>query len=364
MPSQTPIAASRADGAWLRALTAFQVWSYKQGELVSLMIHLGDRLGLYRALDGAGPLTAADLAARTGLQERWLLEWLRSQGAAGLLQTADGHEFTLLPEAAAVLADEDGSLWFAAGAFQGGAASPDVVDALADAFRTGIGLTYDQLGPSAAHQVERMLAPWSRLALVPDLLPRLDGVVAKLEAGARVADVGCGAGVALLAMAEAFPASTFAGFDISQHAIHRARTVLAERGLDNVTFHVAEAEELPDEAYDLVLTFDCLHDMAHPDRAITAIRRAIADDGTWLIKDIRSGATWEENQRNPLLAMMYSTSVATCMSSALSEPDGAGLGTLGFHPALAEEMCRAAGFTRFTRHDVADPANLYYEVRP
>lgn len=133
------------------ALTAFQVWSYKQGELVSLMIHLGDRLGLYRALDGAGPLTAADLAARTGLQERWLLEWLRSQGAAGLLQTADGHEFTLLPEAAAVLADEDGSLWFAAGAFQGGAASPDVVDALADAFRTGIGLTYDQLGPSAAY---------------------------------------------------------------------------------------------------------------------------------------------------------------------------------------------------------------------
>lgn len=347
------------------ALTAFQVWSYKQGELVSLMIHLGDRLGLYRAMDGAGPLTAADLAGRTGLQERWLLEWLRSQGAAGLLHTTDGHTFTLLPEAAAVLADEDGSLWFAAGAFQGGAASPDVVDALADAFRTGIGLTYDQLGPSAAHQVERMLAPWSRLALVPDLLPRLDGVVAKLEAGARVADVGCGAGVALFALAEAFPASTFEGFDISQHAIHRARTVLAERGLDNLAFHVGEAEELPaDPAYDLVLTFDCLHDMAHPDRAITAIRRAIADDGTWLIKDIRSGATWAENQRNPLLAMMYSTSVATCMSSALSEPDGAGLGTLGFHPALAEEMCRTAGFTRFTRHDVADPANLYYEVRP
>jgi 2-polyprenyl-3-methyl-5-hydroxy-6-metoxy-1,4-benzoquinol methylase len=347
------------------ALTAFQVWSYKQGELVSLMIHLGDRLGLYRAMDGAGPLSAAELAARTGLQERWLLEWLRSQGAAGLLDTPDGDTFSLGAEAAAVLADEDSSLWFAAGAFHGGAATPDVVDALADAFRTGVGLTYDQLGPSAAHQVERMLAPWSRLALVPHLLPLLDGVVAKLEAGARVADVGCGAGVALLAMAEAFPTSTFDGFDISQHAIHRARTTLDERGLDNVSFHVAEAEELPHEtAFDLVLTFDCLHDMAHPAQAIAAIRRAIAPDGTWLIKDIRSGATWAENQRNPLLAMMYSTSVATCMSSALSEPDGAGLGTLGLHPALAEQMCREAGFSRFTRHDVADPANLYYEVRP
>ncbi len=104
--------------------------------------------------------------------------------------------------------------------------------------------------------------------------------------------------------------------------------------------------------------------MAHPATAIGAIRRAIAPDGTWLIKDIRSGATWEENQRNPLLAMMYATSVATCMSSALSEPGGAGLGTLGFHPVLAEQMCRDAGFTRFTQHDVADPANLYYEVRP
>ncbi|MEZ5145293.1 MAG: class I SAM-dependent methyltransferase [Acidimicrobiales bacterium] len=347
------------------ALTAFQVWSYKQGELVSLMIHLGDRLGLYRAMDGAGPLTTAELADRTGLQERWLLEWLRSQGAAGLLATGDGETFTLAPEAAAVLADEEGSLWFAAGAFQGGAAAPDVVDALADAFRTGVGLTYDQLGPSAAHQVERMLAPWSRLALVPQLLPLLDGVVDKLAAGARVADVGCGAGVALLAMAEAFPASTFEGFDISQHAIHRARAALDERGLTNVTFHIAEAEELPhDPAYDLVLTFDCIHDMAHPATAIGAIRRAIAPDGTWLIKDIRSGATWEENQRNPLLAMMYATSVATCMSSALSEPGGAGLGTLGFHPVLAEQMCRDAGFTRFTQHDVADPANLYYEVRP
>jgi len=347
------------------AVLALRVWGYKQGEVLALMIHLGDRLGIYRAMAGAGPSTAAGLADRTGLQERWLLEWLRSQAAGGLLESGDGEQFELTPEAAAVLADEESSLWFAAGAFQGGVAAPDVVERLADAFRTGVGLSYDDLGPSAAHAVERMLGPWSRLALVPWILPALEGVADGLRRGIRVADVGCGAGVAVLTMAAAFPASTFEGFDLSQHAIHRARAKLDESGLGNVRFHVAEAEDLPPEpTFDLVLTFDCIHDMARPQAAIAAIRRAITPDGVWLIKDIRSGATWEENRRNPMLAMMYGTSVATCMSSALSEPGGAGLGTLGFTPHLAERMCRDAGFTRFRHHDFDDPANLYYEVRP
>ncbi|MHB1853821.1 MAG: methyltransferase domain-containing protein, partial [Acidimicrobiales bacterium] len=225
--SERPQPASEDD---LR-LFAFKVWNYKQGEAVSLMIHLGDRLGLYRAMTGAGPLSAADLAGRTGLQERWLLEWLRSQAAAGLLDTADGMRFELGAAAEAVLADESGSLWFAAGAFQGAAARPDVVDRLAEAFRTGVGLSYDDLGPSAAHGVERMLGPWSRLALVPRILSSLEGVTERLTGGARVADVGCGAGVAVFAMAEAFPASHFEGFDPSEHAIARAQAKLADSGL-------------------------------------------------------------------------------------------------------------------------------------
>src|SRR4051812_36591703 len=279
------------------ALLALQVWTFKQGEVVSLMIHLGDRLGLYRAMAGAGPMTAGDLAARTGLHGRWVLEWLRSQAAARLIESADGEVFELTPEGAAVLADERGSLWFAAGAFQGGVAAPEVVDRLADAFRTGIGLSYDDLGPSAAHHVERMLGPWSRLALVPTVLPGFDGVVDRLEDGARVADVGCGSGVAVLTLARAFPASHFDGFDPSQHAIHRARAQLAEEGLANVVFHLAEAASLPAEAtYDVILTLDCIHDMPDPAGAIAAIRRAIKPDGTWIIKDIRSGATWAQNQ--------------------------------------------------------------------
>ncbi|HEX4864040.1 MAG TPA: class I SAM-dependent methyltransferase [Acidimicrobiales bacterium] len=348
-----------------RALFALRVWQYKQGEMVSLMVHLGDRLGLYKAMAGAGRLSAGDLAARTGLHPRWLLEWLRGQAAAGLMETDDGNSFALSDPGAAVLADEDGSIWFAAGAFTGGAATPEIADRLGEAFRTGIGLSYDDLGPSAAHQVERMLGPWSRLALVPVILPAIEGVTERLREGALVADVGCGAGVALLALAEAYPQSRFQGFDISRHAIDRARTRAAESELDNLEFRIAEAASMPGHpAFDLILTFDCIHDMPRPSEAVAAIRAAIAPDGVWVIKDIRCSPNWSDNLRNPLLAMMYSTSVATCMSSAMSEPGGAGLGTLGFNPALAETMCLEAGFKSFKIHDFGDPANLYYEVRP
>lgn len=340
------------------------VWGYKQGEIVSLMIHLGDRLGLYRALDGAGPVTAAELAERTGLQERWLLEWLRNQAAARLLEYHEGDRFELTPVGSAVLADEENSLAFAAGAF-GQAAPPEMVDKLAEAFRTGIGLSYQDMGPNAAHRTERMLGPWTRLAFVPQVIPALDGVAAKLEKGATAADVGCGSGLAVLAMAEAYPHSEFHGYDPNSHAIDSAQAKAADRGLGNVQFRKARGEELPQEpTYDFMITFDCIHDMTRPAEVISTIRQALKPDGTWLIKDIRSKPRFEDNFGNPLLAMLYGFSVSACMSSALSEPGGAGLGTLGFNPEVAEKMVRAAGFSQFTLHDFEDPGNLYYEVRP
>ena len=343
---------------------AFNVWNYKQGEVVSLMIHLGDRLGLYRELDGAGPVTAAEFAKQTGLQERWLLEWLRGQAAARLLEYHDGDRFELTAVGAEVLANESDSLAFAAGAFAAPTA-PDIVDRLADAFRTGLGLSYQDLGASSAHRTERMLGPWARLALVPTVLPALKEVCPKLERGALVADVGCGAGVALLAMAEAYPESTFHGYDPARHATERAIEAAANKGLENVEIFTKGGEELPSEAtYDFILTFDCIHDMPQPKQVIKAIRRAIKDDGTWLIKDIRSDPDPRENFKNPLLAMMYGFSVSACMSSALSEPGGAGLGTLGFNPKVAREMVAECGFSRFEEHDFNEPANLYYEVRP
>jgi 2-polyprenyl-3-methyl-5-hydroxy-6-metoxy-1,4-benzoquinol methylase len=343
---------------------AFRVWGYKQGEMVSLLIHLGDRLGLYRALDGAGRVTSVDLASRTGLQQRWLQEWLRGNAAADLLASEDGEHFELTPVGAMVLTREEDSLWFAAGAF-GPPPDPAVVDDLAAAFRTGVGLPYDRHGMAGVHSTERMLGPWARLSLVPLILPALEGVEDRLADGALVADVGCGAGVALTALAEAYPQSTFHGYELSRLAVERARFRIAEEGLRNVEIFDRRAEELPAGSdYSLVLTFDCLHDMTRPDAAATAIRRAIAPNGTWLVKEIRCQDTWAGNRRNPMLAMFLGFSVASCMSSALSEPDGAGLGTIGLPPRVLEQLAHEAGFTRFRVHDFEDPANLYYEVRP
>lgn len=344
---------------------ALEVWRYKQGEMVSLMVHLGDRLGLYRAMAGAGPLDASQLAQATATSPRWVQEWLLSQAAAGLVRSADGVNFELPPEAVPVLADDRASLWFAAGAFHGYSATPDVVDRLAEAFRTGVGLTYDELGPAAAHQVERMLGPWTRLALVAEILPSIPGLHDRLEAGAKVVDVGCGTGLAVFAIAEAYPNSFVEGYDPSSHAIDIAERRLAESGVANVSFHRKPAEELPaEETFDLALTLDCLHDMPRPAEAARAVKRSLRQDGVWLIKEIKAGETWADNARNPVLALMYSTSVATCMSSALSEPGGAGLGTLGMTRAKAEDMCRSAGFSTFEVHDFPDPVNAYFEVRP
>ncbi len=336
-------------------------WGYKQGEMVGLMIHLGVRLGIYEALDGAGPVTAEELSLATGLHERWLREWLRAQGAAELLVTADGETFELETEAAMVLARRD-TPTYAAGVF-GSIRDPRVADGLAEAFRTGIGLSYDDQGEGSEMHVEAMLAPMARALLVPTVLPALDGVADRLAAGAKVVDVGCGAGLALQLMAEAWPESTYEGYDVSERAVAVARERF--EGVDNITIHLAGGEDVPPTGdVDLVMTLDCLHDMPRPDLAMGAIRSAIADDGTWLVKEIKSAPEWGRNLRNPMLAMMYSTSVATCMASAMSTEDGLGLGTLGLNPVALEEMVTEAGFTRFAMHDFEDPTNLYYEVRP
>lgn len=343
---------------------AFGVYNYKMGEMVSLMIHLGDRLGFYRFLAGKGPLTADEVAAGTGYHPRWVLEWLRGQEAAKLLDYAEAAEtFELTDVGASVLADEQHSLFFAAGAFAS-PQEPHIVDKLAKAFSTGIGLSYDQLGPTGAHRTERMLGPWARIAFVPKIIPALDGVQAKLEAGALAADVGCGAGLALRTLAGAFPASTFHGFDPSSNAVELARERAATDGLSNIEFFHAGGEDLPSgPTYDFVYTFDCLHDMTQPAAVISAIFATMKPDATWLIKDIRSTGDFVKNHKNPMLALHYGFSVSSCMSSAMSEPGGAGLGTLGFSPPVAQDMCRTAGFTRFQQHDFQDPANLYYEVR-
>lgn len=358
-------------------LFAFQVASQMSGAVTAAMIHLGDRLGLYQALHAADrPLTTTELADASGLVERWVREWTYNQAAAGLLvadvtsdradgEAAGGERFSLAPEAVPVLVDESNEACLL-GMFHQLPQDMERLTVLPESFRTGLGHDYDSHGPEAAVGIERGFEPWMRNHLLDDVVPALDGVVDRLRAGTAAADVGCGTGSAVLRLAQAFPAARFAGYDISRHALDRARARLAESGLDNAGFHDPRDEPLPsDGSLGFVTTFDCLHDMTDPDGAARAIRAALADDGTWLVADIKAYDTYAENaERNPMAALMYGTSVLSCMASALSEPGGAGLGTLGMSIERAQAMARDAGFTRFRRLDIDHPVNAFYEIRP
>src|SRR5215467_1901209 len=217
------------------------------GAMTSAMICLGDRLGLYRALAGVESVDSAELAAATGLKERWLREWLFAQAAAGVLEHRGDERFALSPEGAAVLADE-GHPAFGAGFFSHLPQMLAVVDRLPEAFRSGVGLPYDAFGPEGAAGIERGFAPWFRTMLVPVAIPRLPGVADALRRGATAADIGCGSGVAVLELARAFPNSTFHGYDISQHALARARANQRKSEIANAHFHDATIESLPSDA--------------------------------------------------------------------------------------------------------------------
>ena len=352
-------------------LYSFQVFAKLEGAVTAGMIHLGDRLGLYRALaDGSGPVTSQELAERTGLHERWLREWLHNQAAARLVRhhpagSDGGERFDLSPEAVAVLADPSHPA-FGMGMFHRLPQSMATLTHLPDSFRTGLGYDYDAHGEEGAAGIERSFEPWYRNFLVPVALPALEGVVARLEAGATVADVGCGGGVAVCLMAQAFPHSSFHGYDISRHALARAEQRREDLGLTNARFHHADEQPLPaDGSLDLVTTFDCIHDMTHPQEAMHAIRAALRDDGVWLLVDIKGRETLAENmEKNPMASLMYGISIMSCMASALSTADGAGLGTLGLPESRARAMAEAAGFTRFRRLDVDHSVNSFFEIRP
>ena len=351
-------------------LYSFAVFTKLEGALTAGMIHLGDRLGLYTAMRDAGePLTSVQLAERTGLAERWLREWAHNQAAAKLLSWAEGADgverFSMTPEAVAVLSDPDHPA-FGMGMFHRLPQTMQTLEPIAESFRTGIGLDYDAFGPEGAAGIERSFGPWYRNFLVPVALPALDGVVPRLEEGAKAIDIGCGAGIAVLTMAAQYPESTFDGYDISEHALARAESSRAEKGIANAGFHNARRELIPfDRSVDFVTTFDCIHDMTDPVGMMETIRSAIKDDGVWLLVDIKGRDSFAENiEKNPMAPMMYGVSVMSCMSSALSEPGGAGLGTLGLPESLARTMTADAGFTRFRRLPIDHPVNAFYEVRP
>ncbi len=345
---------------------SFLVFSKLEGAVTSGMIHLGDRLGLYRALVDAGaPLSSDELADRCGLDERWVREWAYNQAAAHIVDVDGRERFSLSAAGTVVLASPDHEA-FGAGSFHHLPQTMAALDVLPESFRTGVGHDYDAYGPQGAVGIERSFEPWMRARLVPTVLPALDGVVAKLRAGAEVIDVGCGAGGAALLLAQTFPSSRVRGYDISQHALARAEERREEADVPNVEFLDPRDSPLPDDgSADLVTTFDCLHDMTDPAAVARSIRAALGPDGTWLLVDIKAHDTFARNaEKNPMAPLMYGLSVLSCMSSALSAPGGAGLGTLGLPPAKAEQLARDAGFTRFSRLDIDHPINAFYEIRP
>lgn len=346
-------------------LFSFRVFSKLEGAVTAAMIHLGDRLGLYEALHAAGqPLTSAELADRAGLQERWVREWAYNQAAAQLLTVDDDERFGLSREAAAVLATPDHPA-FGMGMFHRLPQMMQALEHVEESFHTGVGHDYDSHGSEGAVGIERSFEPWNNANLLAVVLPALDGVVERLRRGADVIDIGCGAGSAVLLMAAAFPASTFRGYDISEFALERATAKLQVSQLTNATFHDPRRSALPtDHSVDFVTTFDCIHDMTHPQAVMEAIGAALKPDGTWLLVDIKALDTFQQNARkNPMASLMYGVSVLSCMSSALSEPGGEGLGTLGLSENRARAMAAQAGFDSFRRLEIDHPVNAFYEVR-
>ena len=323
---------------------------------------IGEKLGLYKAMAGAGPLTSDEVAERSGAAERYVREWLRNQAAGGyVIYDADGDTYELPDEHALALADED-SPFYILGVYDMIASLYADEERLHEAFRSGGGMGWHEHDHRLFRGTERFFRPGYKGHLVAEWLPALDGVVEKLEAGAKVADVGCGHGASTILMAEAFPNSEFCGFDYHEGSIERAREAAAEAGLaDRVTFEVASAKEFPGEGYDLVCVFDCLHDMGDPTGASAHVLETLAPDGTWLIVEPYANDRVEENL-NPVGRVFYGASTVICTPASLDQEVGLALGAQAGEARLTD-VIKDGGFSR-VRRATETPFNLILEARP
>jgi 2-polyprenyl-3-methyl-5-hydroxy-6-metoxy-1,4-benzoquinol methylase len=326
------------------------------------LIVLGERLGLYKAMAGAGPLTPAELAARTHTDERYIREWLSAQAAGGFVtyDPAMGA-FTLPPEQAVALADED-SPFFVAGMFGVARSMFLNIEKIENAFRTGGGFGWHEHHECLFHSVARFFRAAYIGHLFTDWLPALDGVTDKLRRGAKVADIACGHGESTILMAKEFPNSRFFGFDYHEASIVAARRRAEEEGVsDRVSFEAASAKAYPGRDYDLVATFDALHDMGDPVGAAEYVRTTLAPEGTWMIVEPRAGDRLEDNL-NPVGRIYYTASTFVCTPASKAQEVGLALGAQAGKKRL-EEVVRAGGFTRF-RLATETPFQIVLEARP
>jgi ubiquinone/menaquinone biosynthesis C-methylase UbiE len=322
---------------------------------------VGDRLGLYRAL-AERPMLPHELAERTGTATRYVDEWLRGQAAGGYVDyDPQTKAYSLTPEQAFALTDPDGAV-FVPGAFELALATLRAEHKVTEAFRSGAGVGWHEQDAEVFSGCERFFRPGYAANLVTGWLPALDGVQAKLGAGARVADVGCGLGASTTLMARAFPRSSFTGSDYHEESITQARKRVADTGLaGQVTFDVASAQTFDGGPYDLVTTFDCLHDMGDPVGAARHIREMLAPDGTWMVVEPYAGNCVTDNL-NPVGRVYYSFSTFLCVPNALSQDGGYSLGAQAGEEAI-RRLAADAGYARF-RRAAETPFNIVYEVRP
>lgn len=322
---------------------------------------IGDRLGLYRGLN-AGPSLPEELAERTGTAPRYVEEWLRGQAAGGYVtyDPASGR-YSLTEEQSFALTDPDGPI-FAPGAFQLALGALQARPEIEEAFRTGSGFGWHRHDQDVFAGCERFFRPGYSADLVTSWLPALDGISSRLRHGARVADVGCGHGASTVLMASAYPASTFTGSDLHADSIEQARKRAADAGLESrVRFEAAGAQGFSGGPYDLVTTFDALHDMGDPLGAARHVRSQLAPDGTWMIVEPAAGDTVESNL-NPVGWVYYSFSAFLCVPSALSQEGGYSLGAQAGEAPI-RRLATDAGFTHF-RRAAETPFNIVYEARP
>jgi 2-polyprenyl-3-methyl-5-hydroxy-6-metoxy-1,4-benzoquinol methylase len=340
----------------------FRVVDEVGSTLNTALVVMGDRLGLYRALAGAGPLTSAELAERTGTAERYIREWLNAQAAGGYVEyDPDSSRYTLPPEQAAALTDPECPVYlpgFYQTAFGAMLDSPEIIEAA----RTGAGFGWHAHVSDVHDGCERFFRPGYNANLVSAWLPALDGVVAKLERGALVADVGCGHGSSTILMAQAYPNSTFVGSDYHEGSIETARRRAAEAGVtERVRFETAPAAAYGGTGYDLVTMFDCLHDMGDPVGAARHVHGTLKPDGTWMIVE-PNAADRVEGNLNPVGRAYYGFSTLLCTPASLSQEVALALGAQAGQARIGD-VVGAGGFTRF-RRAAETPFNLVYEARP
>ncbi|MEE9229137.1 MAG: class I SAM-dependent methyltransferase [Acidobacteriota bacterium] len=339
---------------------AFRVVGDMGGAFTMALGYIGDRLGIFKAMVGAAPISSEELARRTNLNERYVREWANAMVAAEYLDyDPASREYIMTDEQAFVLANEDSPL-FVGGAFHFTTPSLWNVPRIMDAFRKGGGIPYSDLGGEIPEAIERFFRP-AYLHFLKDWLAAVPGLTARLEAGARIADIGCGCGQSSVAIARAFPKSTIFGIDNSEASISRGRKLVAAEGLTNIEFVVAPADKLrSEEKYDLICSFDCIHDMVDPRSTLKAIRAALTDDGTYLWSEPSSPENPLE-RRNPVGKAHSSISPLHCMTVSLAH-GGAGLGTV-IGETGARTLAKEAGFSAFEKLPIENPFNQFFALR-